>query len=84
MFNEIERFLFLRIILECEALPAGLLGKAGLAGVGNPYLNRPQPTRAQSFAVLAHSLSRGSLLLFSFAGGSGLSPLGIHTLKCYM
>jgi hypothetical protein len=34
--------------------------------------------------VLAHSLSRGSLLLFSFAGGSGLSPLGIHTLKCYM
>ena len=80
MFNEIHNFLLLRIVTQCEALAACLFGEAGLARVGYLYLNRPQAARAQSFTMLAYTLSCGSLLLFRFGRCSGLSPLWLHVL----
>jgi len=75
MFNQIHNFLLLRIVTQSEALAACLFCEAGLAHVRNPNLNWPQPTRAQSIAMLAHTFSCRSLLLFRFARRTGLSPL---------
>ena len=64
-------------VIRCEALAAGLFGEAGSAGVGHPDLDGAKATGAEGFAMLAHTLPGGELLL-GFESGRVGALCGLH------